>query len=239
MIRASDPQGLRSEAVDAAGSGEPEPEQAARAPATAAAIPPGPGDVSLEVQLFSRTDRAADAALVAGLAVDDEPAAAAFVRRFQSPVFGLAVSITHDAALAQDVSQEVFIRAWRAAATYDVRRASVLTWLLTITRNAAIDAVRARRATPTDRDVLEEMIAATMTPANPEDEVVRRAECDAAVDKLRAIPPEQARAVVLAVIGGQTALEVSEHEGIPLGTAKTRIRTGLRRVREAMEVDHG
>jgi len=189
------------------------------------------------VQLFSRADAAADAALMAGLALDDEPAAAAFVRRFQGPVFGLAVSITHDAALAQDVSQEVFVRAWRAAGLYDVRRAPVLTWLLTITRNAAIDAVRARRQMPTDADLLEEMIAATMQVPDPEEEVVRHAERDAAVARLRALPPEQARAVVLAVIGGRTAAEVSEHEGIPLGTAKTRIRTGLRRVREAMEAD--
>lgn len=187
--------------------------------------------------LFSRADAASDAALLAGLALDDEPAAAAFVRRFQGPVFGLAVSITHDAGLAQDVSQEVFVRAWRAAGSYDVRRASVLTWLLTITRNAAIDAVRARRQTPTDGDVLEEMIAATTQVPDPEEEVVRHAERDAAVARLRALPPEQARAVVLAVVGGRTAAEVSEHEGIPLGTAKTRIRTGLRRVREAMEAD--
>ncbi len=189
------------------------------------------------MQLFSGADRAGDAALVAGLAVDDEAAAVAFVRRFQGSVFGLAVSITHDAGLAQDVSQEVFVRAWRAAGTYDLRRASVLTWLLTITRNAAIDCVRARRAVPTDSALLEEMITATLQVPGPEDEVVRHAERDAAVARLRALPPEQARAVVLAVIGGRTAAEVSAAEGIPLGTAKTRIRTGLRRVREAMEAD--
>ncbi len=193
--------------------------------------------VEQDVSLFSGADRVGDAALVAGLAVDDEAAAVAFVRRFQGPVFGLAVSITHDVGLAQDVSQEVFVRAWRAAGTYDVRRASVLTWLLTITRNAAIDCVRARRAVPTDSAVLEEMITATLQVPGPEDEVVRHDERDAAVARLRTLPPEQARAVVLAVIGGRTAAEVSVVEGIPLGTAKTRIRTGLRRVREAMEAD--
>lgn len=187
------------------------------------------------MHLFTQADRAADAALVAGLAVDDDAAAAAFVRRFQGPVHGLALSITHDRALAQDVSQEVFLRAWRAADTYDSRRASVLTWLLTITRNAAIDAVRTRRQTPVDGAVLEELIAATAQRRDPQDEVLRSVERDAAVAGLRALPPEQARAVVLAVIGGRTAAEVGEHEGIPLGTAKTRIRTGLRRVRAAME----
>ncbi len=187
--------------------------------------------------MFSQADRASDAALVAGLAVDDEPAAVAFVRRFQGSVYGLALSITRDAMLAQDVSQEAFVRAWRAAGTYDVRRASVLTWLLTITRNAAIDAVRARRSTPTDAAVLEELLGATLHVPGPEEEAVRHAEQALAVERLRQLPPEQARAVVLAVVAGRTAAEVSEHEGIPLGTAKTRIRTGLRRVREAMEAD--
>ena len=84
------------------------------------------------VTLFSLADRAPDAALVAGLTVQDEWAAVAFVRRFEGPVFGLALSITRDRGLAEDVSQEAFLRAWRAAATYDQRRGSVMTWLLPI-----------------------------------------------------------------------------------------------------------
>lgn len=184
--------------------------------------------------MFQAADRAGDAALVAGLALDDQLAAITFVRRFQARVYGLAVSITRDPGMAQDVAQEAFVRAWRAAGSYDARRASVLTWLLTITRNAAIDAVRAKRPTPTDSHLLEELVTATMHAPSAEDDVVRQAERDDAVEHLRSLPTEQARAVVLAVIGGRTAAEVSEHEGIPLGTAKTRIRTGLRRVRESM-----
>lgn len=187
------------------------------------------------MDLFPCADRAADAALVAGLALDDEAAAVAFVHRFQRPVYGLALSVTRDAALAEDVAQEVFVRVWRAAAGYDVRRASVLTWVLTITRNAAIDAVRLRRPTPTDADALEQILLATTALPETEPAALRNLERDRALAHLRDLPPEQARAVVLAVIGGCTAAEVSEHEGIPLGTAKTRIRTGLRRVRERMD----
>jgi len=187
------------------------------------------------VHALSRADRAADTALVEGLAIDDQPAAAAFVRRFQGAVFGLAISITRDRALAEDVSQEVFVRAWRAAGSYDGRRASVLTWLLTITRNAAIDAVRMRRATPTEDDVLDSLVLDCLSAPDTEETAMRRLESEQAVSRLRALPQEQARAVVLAVIGGCTAAEVSRHENIPLGTAKTRIRTGLRRLRAAME----
>jgi RNA polymerase sigma factor (sigma-70 family) len=203
--------------------------------ANPSAIPARPSTVPSDVQPVSRADRAADAALVEGLAIDDQPAAAAFVRRFQNAVFGLALSITREHALAEDVSQEVFVRAWRAASSYDPRRASVLTWLLTITRNAAIDAVRMRRVTPTDAEALERLLYDTMAGPDPAESALRRLEGDRAVERLRALAPEQARAVVLAVVGGCTAVEISEHEGIPVGTAKTRIRAGLRRLRQSME----
>lgn len=187
------------------------------------------------MQLSTYADRADDAALVAGLAVDDPPAATAFVRRFQGSVYGLALSVTRDPGLAEDVAQEAFVRAWRAATTYDARRGSVASWLLTITRNAAIDAVRSRRATPTDQDMLDQLIQEAMTGPDPAEAALRNLERDQAVRRLRTIPVEQARAVALAVIGGCTAVEVSRHENIPLGTAKTRIRAGLRRLRRAME----
>lgn len=187
---------------------------------------------------ISRADRAEDAALLAGLALGDPAVSTAFVRRFQSVVFGLAVGITRDPRAAEDVSQEVFLRVWRAAATYDVRRASVLTWVLTITRNVAIDAVRARRSTPVDDVVLEHLLRDTLarTP-NLEETAVHRLETERAVTRLRAVSPDQARAVVLAVLGGCTAAEVAEHEHIPLGTAKTRIRAGLLRLRQIVEPD--
>ena len=188
----------------------------------------------------SRADRADDAALLAGLALNDPAVAAAFVRRFQGAVFGMAVSITRDAALAQDVSQEVFVRVWRTASSYDVRRASVLTWILTIARNAAIDAVRSRRVVPTDEVALDRLLHDTLTHSpDLEESTLRRLETEQAIRRLHQIAPEQARAVVLAVIGGCTAAEVSRREGIPLGTAKTRIRTGLRRLREDMVAGRG
>lgn len=190
--------------------------------------------VSRDVNLFSLADRASDAALVNALALNDESAAVAFVRRFQGPVFGLAVSITRDHALAEDIAQEAFLRAWRAAASYDPRRGSVLTWLLTITRNLAIDAVRARRSAPAEPGELELMITTTLLGSDPGG----RTETIMAAQRLGQLPTEQARAVVLSVIGGRTMAEVAEYEGIPLGTAKTRVRAGLRRMRLAMEADH-
>src|SRR5947208_15124856 len=91
---------------------------------------------------------ASNEALLAGFVTGDPDAAAAFIRRFQRRVFGLARSIVSDPSLAEDVAQEAFVRAWRHAPNYDARRASVPTWLLVITRNLAIDAVRLNRPDP-------------------------------------------------------------------------------------------
>jgi RNA polymerase sigma-70 factor (ECF subfamily) len=189
------------------------------------------------VSALSLAERTADAALVLGLTTGDEDAAVAFVRRFQSAVYGLALSITRDPGLAEDVSQEAFVRAWRAAATYDRRKGSVATWLLTITRNAAIDAVRSRRTVSVGDDLLDTLLMSTLGPGDVEDRMLRRLEGARAAARLRALPPEQARAVVLAVIGGCTAAEVSEREHIPLGTAKTRLRSGLAKLRTAMTTE--
>ncbi|WP_109471126.1 RNA polymerase sigma factor [Ornithinimicrobium cavernae] len=180
-----------------------------------------------------RADRAADAALLAGLAVADPQAGSAFVARFQGAVFGMALSITRDPGLAEDVSQEAFVKAWRAAGSYDIRRASVLTWLLTITRNTAIDAVRSRRPVPADAEFLDQLVEDTLGSPDLAETTAHRLETERAVRRLHDLSPDQARAVVLAVVGGCTAREVSERERIPLGTAKTRIRDGLQRLRAA------
>ena len=147
------------------------------------AIRPATSSVAPGVSLFSLADRAPDAALISALALNDEAAAVAFVRRFQGPVFGLAVSITRDPALAEDVAQEAFLRAWRAAASYDVRRGSVLTWLLTIARNVAIDAVRARRSMPADEVTLEQLLATTLR--SSVDGIAGRLESLDAAERLR------------------------------------------------------
>ena len=170
-----------------------------------------------------------DEALLAGLTFGDAEAGRAFVRRFESRVFGLALSILRDPVLAEDIAQEAFLRAWRHGPSYDPRRGTVAAWLLRITRNLAIDALRLRRAEVMDPDVL----AAVAPPDDASVEEAAMVSATAATVRraLRTLPEEQARALVLAAFYGRTAEEISRAEAIPLGTAKTRIRLGLRRVR--------
>jgi len=181
---------------------------------------------------------ASDEALLAGMAVGDQRAGVAFVRRYQGRVYGLAVSMVGDAALAQDVAQEAFLRVWRHAVVFDRRRAAVSTWVLTITRNLAVDALRLRRPVVTDPSDLFWAGLAARGPLTEEraEQADTRERVAAA---LSALPAQQGRAVVLAAVYGYTASEVSSLEGVPLGTAKTRIRRGLQKLREMASVQAG
>jgi RNA polymerase sigma-70 factor (ECF subfamily) len=173
---------------------------------------------------------ATDDALLAGMAAGDRDAAVAFVRRFQRRVYGLALAVTNDTTLADDVAQEAFLRAWKAAAVFDARRASVATWLLTISRNVAIDALRMRRATPSDPAALATILPAS-TIGLADVPTIDASDTAAVRAAVAALPEPQRRAILLAVVGGRTAAEVAEAESIPLGTAKTRIRQAMIRLR--------
>ena len=177
-----------------------------------------------------------DEALLAGLASGEPDAAVAFVRRFQRRVFGLAVTILSDPAAAEDVAQEAFARAWRHAGAFDPRRGPVATWLLAITRNLAIDALRLRRADPVD----PETFVALQAPAKdrgPEDQAVSGDEAHRLHAALTLLPEEQRRALVMAAFYGKTAREIGDSEHIPLGTAKTRIRSAMIKLRSALQVE--
>lgn len=174
-----------------------------------------------------------DESLLAGMASGDAEAAAVFVRRYQARVYGLAYTIVGSRSTAEEVAQEAFLRVWRHAPAYDPRRGRVPTWVLTITRNLAIDALRLRADRPVDPHVLLDTLAHREENAEtgndyPDRERLRNA--------LRALPPEQSKPIVLSVFYGLTAKEIARQEGIPLGTAKTRIRRGLARLRQALGV---
>lgn len=178
---------------------------------------------------------ASDEALLAGLATGDADAIAAFVRRFQRRVFGLALAITSDTGMAEDVAQEAFARAWKHAQAYDVRRGPVAAWLLAITRNLAIDSVRLRRAQPTDPDALLAM-GIPETEAGPDERAIAGEDVARLRSAIARLPEDQRRALIMAAFYGRTAREISASEQVPLGTAKTRIRAAMIKLRSALEV---
>lgn len=190
-----------------------------------------------------------DAMLLAGFAVGDSRASLLFVRRFERVVIGVAMAVVHDQGLAEDVGQQAFVRAWSHADLYDPCRGSVRTWMTTIVRNLAVDMMRVRRPYPLSSDELEPLLAAmTSTRTSTQTSAVTSTPEAHALDgeasgvlgrALAALPPEQARAVVLASVHGCSASQVAELESIPLGTAKSRVRGGLIKLREAVVASGG
>jgi RNA polymerase sigma-70 factor (ECF subfamily) len=175
-----------------------------------------------------------DEALFAGYASGDPDAAAMFVSRVERKVFGLALAIVRDPTDAHDVAQEAFVRAWRFAAGFDARRGSVVAWLLGITRNVALDNVRGRgrRAEPVG-DVPDGWPGDGLSPDVGE-VVGTRDDAARVMASLQALPEGQRDALVAVTLLGLSTREVSERDGIPHGTVKTRVRLGLRKLRSEM-----
>lgn len=180
----------------------------------------------------TQTDRLDDETLLAAMAVGDQRAGAVFVRRHQRGVYGLAVTICRDASLADDIAQQAFERAWRHAASFDARRGTARVWLHTIARRLCIDAMRAQRTTPVDTSDLEQWMVSAPDPVGHLGGI--RADVDAVRGAIGRLRPEQRRVLLLATIHGHTLNEIATDEGIPLGTAKTRLRSALIALRSTL-----
>lgn len=176
---------------------------------------------------------ASDEALFAGYASGDPGAAAAFVRRFQRQVYGLALALVVVPADAEDVAQEAFVRAWRYAAGFDERRGSVAGWLMRITRNVALDSLRARgrRPEPLGQQLPAELL---VDPADVGEAVDRHHDAARVAGLVRALPDAQREALVAVTLLGLSTREVSEMAAVPQATVKTRVRLALRKLRDEL-----
>jgi RNA polymerase sigma-70 factor (ECF subfamily) len=200
------------------------------------AVNPGPcADVLSGVRDRAlRSTSLSDEALLEGMGLGERAAGAAFVKRFQARVYGLALSIVGDPPLAEDLAQEALTKAWRNAGAYDPRRGAVATWLLTITRNVSIDALRLNRARPSEPDSTATLDIPSTDPG-PAEAAVAADTARGVRGAVALLPIDQRRALVLSAFYGRTAQEIADVEGIPLGTAKTRIRAGMIKLRGLLD----
>jgi RNA polymerase sigma-70 factor, ECF subfamily len=173
-----------------------------------------------------------DVELLKAVAARDEAALGRIYDRYRVILFGVLLRILNDRAEAEDVLQEVFLQVWRRAGDFDENRGRPFTWLVTLARSRGIDRLR----TLASRERVAEASAKEM-----EDEV-----SDAASDAVRSeqrgvvnkaldqLPEEQKRPLMLAYFDGLTQSEIAKQLGAPLGTVKTRMRTGMIRLRELL-----
>jgi RNA polymerase sigma-70 factor (ECF subfamily) len=174
-----------------------------------------------------------DEALLALIARSDEHALAELYRRFGRLAYGLAFRIVREDALAQDAVQEAFLGVWRAAERFTAERAKPSTWVLTLVHRRAVDLVRReerRRAEPLE-------LGAESAGGESTDEAETLTRREAVREALRQLPPEQREAIELAYYGGYTQSELAERLGQPLGTIKSRMFTGLARLRDLLGED--
>jgi RNA polymerase sigma-70 factor (ECF subfamily) len=173
-----------------------------------------------------------DVELLKAIAAHDEAALAQLYDRYRVILFGLLMRILNNRAEAEDVLQETFLQVWRRAADFDEKRGRPFTWLVTLARSRGIDRLRTLAA--------RERVAAAG--AREESEAVSDAASDAFRSEQRGLvnnaldqlPDEQKRPLMLAYFDGLTQSEIATRLGAPLGTVKTRMRSGLMKLRELL-----
>jgi len=169
-----------------------------------------------------------DSVLVSGVRAGDEHAMAQLYDRYSPVVYSVALRVLADTGAAEDVLQEVFLQLWRNPAAFDSNRGSLGAWLAVITRNRAIDSLRKRKPeTAADEVVIS-------VDLDIENETDRRRVLEKVRGLVNALPPEQRKALEMAFFEGLTHTEIAERTKEPLGTIKTRIRTGLLSLRKAL-----
>jgi RNA polymerase sigma-70 factor (ECF subfamily) len=174
-----------------------------------------------------------DTALMRAFSAREPAAATELYDRFSSRVYGLGIVMLGNDAAAQDLVQDTFVKLWRTADRFDAGRGKLETWVLLVARSLAIDALRRRVL---DARTLERTAARAETSDDPSPEdVAETVDLSARARRAMArLNPGQRAALELAYFGGKTSAEVAELEGIPIGTAKTRIRSALLKLREAL-----
>lgn len=181
-------------------------------------------------------ERDADQRLMRSFAARDAGAADVLYQRFAGRIYGLGLVMLGNEAAAQDLVQDTFVKLWRNADRYDRSRGKLETWVLLIARSLAIDAIRRRVLEVRTLESAERPTDVDQGPG-PDERAATADLTDRARRAMSSLPAEQRAALELAYLGGKTSAEISDLEGIPVGTAKTRIRAALLRLRDLLASD--
>jgi RNA polymerase sigma-70 factor (ECF subfamily) len=173
------------------------------------------------------------------VAQGDENALGRLYDRFGQAVYSLCLRIVRDGPTAEELTQEVFVRLWRSAASFEPDRGRVSTWLLRIAHNLALNELRRRQSRPvlapdTDWEDASEHLPDTHDESDPAVAADQRERAEMVRRVMMQLPAPQRQAIELAFFGGLSQAEVAAALGEPLGTVKSRIRLGMQRLRELL-----
>lgn len=177
-----------------------------------------------------------DEELMARLAGGEIEALEGLYDRYGALVFSVSLRVLYDRQLAEDVTQEVFLRLWRRPWSYDSARGRFISWLMSVTRNRAIDERRRlqRRGRLEQRDDATPELPSQERFRDPLEEVALAEERRAVREAMTRLPPAQREVLDLAYFAGLTQVEIAQRTGQPLGTVKTRARLGMQKLRESL-----
>jgi RNA polymerase sigma-70 factor (ECF subfamily) len=200
-----------------------------------------PGTVAIMEEPARRPENAAAAAVMARILAGDPRAVDELYDLFGRPAFALARRILLDDGLAEDVVQEVFLSVWRSPDAFDATRAGVASWLLAMVHHKAVDAVRReeghrRRSRRAEDDMA---LSAPTATRDAEEQALDRVVSEQVRNALDELPPPQREALALAYYGGYTQREVAALTGVPLGTVKTRMLAGMRKLKSQLASSGG
>jgi RNA polymerase sigma-70 factor (ECF subfamily) len=182
-------------------------------------------------------ERLSDEELMQRLFYRDSRAFEALFDRYGDLVYSTALRVLRDPQLAEDISQEIFVRIWKAPQRYVADRGRFLTWLISVTRNRSVDELRSRgrrRRYETASPEEQELEPAADESANPALSAQLAEQASLIRAALADLPREQREVIELAYFGGLTQQEISDRLAQPLGTVKTRIRLGMQKLRAAL-----
>lgn len=173
--------------------------------------------------------------LAAALAAGDERALADLYDAHAAAVYSLALRITRNPADAQDVTQDVFVQAWRSASRFDASRGNLAAWLLMMARTRALDRLRRERRRPADLTGPDDFDRIPDALPGVDLVAATKQEADRARAALASLPAEQREVVELAYFEGLTHSEIAARTSQPLGTVKTRIRSAMQELRATLQ----
>jgi len=188
------------------------------------------------LSILRRLGGSEDAVLMGKIMTRDSIALSALYDRYARLIYSLIRSVIKNHEEAEDLLQEVFVQLWERASTYDATKGSVYTWIVTLARNRAIDQVRSKsfqQQNKISREVGPDMLYSPME-SSPFDLVVAEERSREMRDALSQIPPEQSQVIHIAYFGGCSQSERAAQLNIPLGTVKTRMRQGMKKLHQLM-----